>query len=188
MKRAHQSIRTTVESLQPKIVTIPSRLATEFLKCLYKKYCKARHVKKYEDDVDYIPKPARVKFTLKCSKLAEQDKEYTSPAVDTVTITETLHKDLRQKVVSATELEVKLLKVHAIKKYAKHLPMTVKACLACEPMTQNVNVDNFVQMLLYIYDDKLFVHLGTNTDEFRTVYNRIHSITHLLIPFVTSPN
>ena len=106
MAAGKESLRTSVASLQPEVATILFRLGSEYRLCLQKTHSRQRQVKKFADDDEYIPKSARVKFTLKCSKLVEQETEYLTLVADTTTIVDTFKQDLRGKVLAVTKLEV----------------------------------------------------------------------------------
>ena len=186
MATARESLKTSVESLQPEIATILLRLGTDFLLCSHKKYIKSQQVKKIEDDEEFIPKSARVKFELKCSKLVEQDEEYISLAADTAIIVQTFQQDLRAKILSTSKLEVTALQKAVVEKFATHLCMTVKACFACESTTVTVNTDKFINTLLHVYEVQLLTHCGTDANAFRAIYQRVHTIEALPPPYVTS--
>ena len=78
MASARNSISTYVESLQPEVANILKRLGVEFLVSLHRLFMKQKQVTKLVNDDELIPISARVNFTLKCSKLVEQDEEYLS--------------------------------------------------------------------------------------------------------------
>ena len=186
MATARESLKMSVESLQPEIATILLRLGTDFLVSSHKKYIKSQQVKKIEDDEEFIPKSARVKFELKCSKLVEQDEEHISLAADTAIIVQTFQQDLRAKILSTSKLEVTALQKAVVEKFATHLCMTVKACFACESTTVTVNTDKFINTLLHVYEAQPLTHCGTDANAFRAIYQRVHTTEALPPPYVTS--
>ena len=110
MAAARESIATTAASLQPKLASVLSRLAVDYLVCCHKHYQKGLQVKRFTDDEDWIPKSARNNFDLKGSKLVEQDEEYTTLVAESQDLVDTFRKDLRGKIFAATKLEVKKMK------------------------------------------------------------------------------
>ena len=185
MAAAKESLRTSVASLQPEVTTILFRLGSEYLLFLQKTHSRQRQVKKFADDDEYIPKSARVKFTLKCSKLVEQETEYLTLVADTTTIVDTFKQDLRGKVLAVTKLEAVAFQNQSVNTFASHLRMAVKTCFACESSTRTVDVDKFVNTLLTVYHDNIVLHLEDASAEFRTVYKRIHTLSELPPPYVT---
>ena len=83
MASARQSLKSCVESLHPDIATILSRLGLELLVVFHKLATKQHKVTQFENEASYIPISARCKFTLSCSKLVEQDTEYTNECTRT---------------------------------------------------------------------------------------------------------
>ena len=89
MAVARNSITTYFELLQPEVANILKRLGVEFLVSLHRLFMKQKQVTKLVNDDKLIPISARVNFTLKCSKLVEQDEEYLSLASETNEIVKT---------------------------------------------------------------------------------------------------
>ena len=73
---AKQTLEAHCASLQPQIAHLLSRLGKQHLTLLHQIWTRTRQAKKLEDDEQFIPRSARVKFALTTSKLAETDAEY----------------------------------------------------------------------------------------------------------------
>ena len=71
MKAGKKSLAGAVESLQSQVAAILTKLGSSVLACHHKQYIKERQACKLEDDDEFIPISARVKFELKSSKKVE---------------------------------------------------------------------------------------------------------------------
>ena len=185
MATARKSLLTSVTSLQPSIASILSRLGVELLVCLHKLFVKQNQVKKFDDDPEHIPISARVKFSLKTTKLVEQDAEYVRLAGETATIVDTFQKSLRENIFHVTKLEVSSLQKVAVETFATHLQIAVKAALLCEPELPDTDVSKYITTLLSLYGTQLLDPLKITVNAFNQVYCQKHSILQLPAPFVT---
>ena len=111
MGKAKATIQASVESLRPELATILTRLGNEYILCLHKEYSKSEQVTKLETNDDYIPISARVKFSLQNSKLVEQEEDYKTLVAETNDLVEAFQKNLKSKILAATKLEAKKLKL-----------------------------------------------------------------------------
>lgn len=185
MAIARQAIDSSVESLHPEIAIILSRLGLELLLIHHKRFSKTRRVAEFDNDEDYIPISARCNFTLKCSKLVEQDEEYLNLVSDTAIVVKDFQKALRSKILETTKLEVKHLQKLAIDTFAKNLHVAVKAVSLLEPNFTEADVGKIVNTLIELYGPQLFSNLDITTDGFRATYRRVHSLPSLPAPFLT---
>jgi hypothetical protein len=110
MAAARQLLHAHCASLQPEIATILSRLGLDRLQNLHKFSHKEIQSKKIEDDVNFIPRSARVNFALSTSKLVEQDAEYTRLSDETTVIVTAFQAALKTKILDVAKLEVSALK------------------------------------------------------------------------------
>ena len=183
MAAARQSLQTNCASLQPEIATILSKLGLERLQTLHKISHKKTQAQKIEDDDDFIPRSARVNFTLSASKLVEQDVEYTRLLDETSVIVTTFQAALKSKILAVAKLEVSALKSKSGSDFAVSLRLAVQACLLCEPTTPNLDTDQVVNTLLQEYSATLLAHLDLNLGAFRAVYKRTHTLITLPAAF-----
>ena len=95
MDQAKATINASVVSLRPELATILVRLGEEYVLCLHKQNSKTEQVDKLEKDDDYVPISARVKFSLRNSKLVEQEQDYQTLVTDTATLVQNFQKDLK---------------------------------------------------------------------------------------------
>ena len=154
MGEAKASIQAFVASLWPKLSTILARLGNEYLLCLHKEISKSEQVTKLENEDDYIPISARVKFSLRNSKLVEQEEDYKTLVAETNDLVEAFQKNLKSKILAATKLEVKKLKAAKLDTLTLNLRMCVESCLLYETSsTQTVNIDKFLHTLLFLYNN-----------------------------------
>ena len=185
MATARKSLLTYVESLQPSIATILSRLGVEFLVCLHKLSTKTNQAKKFEDDPDLIPKSARIKFALKANKLVEQDAEYIRLAGDTASIVTQFQNALRDKILEVTKLEIAALKKVTVETYATHIKLAIQASLVCESDSDTTDVEKYIHTILHLYGDRLLAPIETTPSSFKEIYCRKHALARFPPPFLT---
>jgi hypothetical protein len=182
MSSARQSLAASCVSLQPEIATILSKLGLETIQNLQKLSHKQRQVKKIEDEVDFVPRSARVKFTLTTSKLVEEDAEYIRLRDETSTLVDNFQTALKNSILKLAKLETSLLKKKVADDFAISLRLSVEACLIIESDPALPNADRIVVTLLSEYSTKLLEHLGITLPDFKTVYKRMHTLASLPAP------
>lgn len=185
MAVARNSINTYVESLQPEVATILKRLGIGYLVSLHKLNIKIQQVNKFEDDEELIPISARVNFTLKCSKLVEQDEEYLSLASETNDIVKTFQNDLRGKIIATAKLEVSKLKHIGIDIFCNSLRQAVQTLLVCESRIPSNRLDKIINTLFYLYEEKFQDALDLDIDQLQMAFKRNHTLSNLPPPFIT---
>lgn len=184
MAAAKESLRMSVVSLQSEIATLLSKLGNELVVALHKRNTKQRQVSKFESDDEFIPKSARVKFELKCSKLVEQDEEYLSLVEKVSSINDKYQKDLRDAVKEETKLEV-IAQTRAIKEIlSKNIRLAIKTLLVADTEKQEL-CDKYFVSTVNSYIGPLLVTLETTTNDFVNDYKRINTIAALPPAFVT---
>jgi hypothetical protein len=183
MSSARQSFAASCLSLQPKIATILSKLGLETIQNLQKLSHKQRQVKKIEDEVDFVPRSARVKFTLTTSKLVEEDAEYIRLCDETSTLVDNFQTALNNSILKLAKLETSLLKKKVADDFATiSLRLSVEACLIIKSDPALPNADRIVVTLLSEYSTKLLEHLGITLPDFKNVYKRMHTLASLPTP------
>lgn len=188
MAVARDSITETVASLQPELATVLSRLAVETLVALHRHTAKKTQEERFTANVEWIPKSARNSFGLQGSKLVEQDEEYLQLVSRSKTLVEDFRKGARECVYETTKLEVKKLEQAMSDTFARNLRMAIKACLTCTSSkdARKVDLDKFSHTFLRVYGTKLIVHLGGTLDTFLATFKRVHTLSALPEPFLTS--
>jgi hypothetical protein len=179
MAAARQSLHAHCALLQPEISTILSKLGLERLQTLHKFSHKEIQEKKIEDDDNFMPRSARVNFSLSASKLVEQDAEYTRFSDETTAIVTTFQAALKTKIIEFAKLEVSALKTKIGSNFAVSLRLSVQACLLCEPNTLHLDTNQVVNTLLQEYSAMLLAHLDLDLGAFRAVYKRTHTLLTL---------
>ena len=182
---ARQAFKTTVASLQPELATILERLANEFLVCLHKKKLKELQVKQYEDDVEKLPRAAKVNFGLQGSKLVAQDEEFISLVGETDQLVLDFRKVLKSQIVKTMKLEAKHLKRSALEILTTNFKMATKAILLCDNNNEEVDLDKFISTILQLYANELLPPLDIQLDDFTTTYKRNNTFNLLPSPYVT---
>ena len=186
MAAANQHVQAHVASLQPQIATILSRLAKLYLLLLSKLHHKTRQLETMQNDSSFVPRSARIDFSLSVTKKAEQDAEF--PALRdecTRIITETQQR-LKNQIVLATNLEIKLLQVDTRELLATSLQVTTKAFLIADGHSPAIQPERMVNTLLDRYHETLLQHLGCSLADFRRIYCTLHSLASLPAPYPQS--
>ena len=186
MAAARSSIATYVESLQPAIATILSRLGLEVLVCFHKHFTKNSQVTKFANDADLIPNSARVKFKLNASKIIERDEEYARLSQETEALVMDFQQALRSKIIAVAQLETTALQKNLVETFATHIRLAVRACLVCESTIAETETDKFVHTILNSYGATLLASVPATDIEFKETYLRKHSLAQLPDPFVTN--
>ena len=186
MKARKKSLEGAVELLQSQVATILTKLGSSVLACHHKQYIKERQASKLEDDVEFIPISARVKFELKSSKKVEQDEEFQGLVGECNSLISEFQMALKAKILKTIKMEITVLKNATISEVCQGLRMLVQTAATCySPADVEIDVDKMVNTLLHLYHQKLLVHLKRTKDEFLTLYKREHAIQTLPAPYVT---
>ena len=183
MGKAKATLKASVASLRPELATILTRLGNEYLLCLHRENSKTVQVTKLET-TEYIPISARVKFSLRNSKLVDGEEDYKALQAETTVLVENFQKNLKAKILAATKMEVTKMKAVTLDTFATNIRMCVESCLLCESTIHTVNVDKFIHTLLFLYE-KIYDHIGSTKAEFENAYKRIHTLAELPVPYVT---
>jgi hypothetical protein len=182
MAHANTHIQDHVASLQPQIATILSRLAKQHILLLSKLYHRIKQVEKMESDAAFIPRSARVSFVLNLSKTAEQDAEFPALRDECTRIVEETQKSLKQQIIAATNIEIKLLKYEIQKDLAAAINIAVKAFLLAEGNT-TIPPEKMGSTLLDRYNETLLSHCYCDLAAFRLIYCTENGIATLPAPF-----
>lgn len=180
MAAAKETLRNHCASLQPEIATLLSNLGKEHLLLLQKIALKTSQLQKLVDDDTLIPRSARIKFALTTSKLAEANEGYIRLKEETEQIVITFQSDLKKKIISLAELEVKLLQAQIREDLAKTLLVATKALLICDVLPTDPH--QIVNTILEEYHEPLLAPFDISTADFRTLYRQTHELTVLPTP------
>jgi hypothetical protein len=183
MAHATAHISDHVASLQPQIATILSRLAKQHLLLLSKLYHRMNQVEKMESDAEFIPRSARVNFVLNLSKTAEQDTEFPALRDECLRIVEETQKSLKNQIIAATNIEIKILKLELQKDLAGAIHLATKAFLLADEKATSIPPEKMGSTLLDRYHETLLSHAHCVLADFRPIYCTENGITDLPAPY-----
>ena len=183
MAHATAHISDHVALLQLQIATILSRLAKQHLLLLSKLYHRMKQVEKMESDADFIPRSARVNFVLNLSKTAEQDAEFPALRDECLRIVEETQKSLKNQIIAATNLEIKILKLELQKDLAGAIHMAIKAFLLADEKATSIPPEKMGSTLLNQYHETLLSHVHCLVADFSPIYCAKNGITDLPAPY-----
>jgi hypothetical protein len=184
MAAAVQHVQAHVASLQPPIATILSRLAKQYLLLLSKLHHKTKQLETMQNDPLFIPRSARIDFTLSVSKKAEQDAEFPALRDECTRIINETTQSLKNQIVLATNVEIKILRSDARALLANSLQVITKAFLIADGHSQTIQPERMVNTLLDRYHETLLPpHLSCSLAEFRRIYCDLHSLPSLPDPY-----
>ena len=104
------------ESLQPSLRDILNNSAVQqFLTFMHTANQKKRAVVKMETDIDYVPRSVKLNCELFCTKLAQQDAEYTNLAETLAESVNTFEISAKVTIINGVKLDVKV-HLHAAKR------------------------------------------------------------------------
>ena len=186
MSAAKNTLSAHCASLQPEIASLMLTLGTEFLLLRQKELHKKNQVTTLSADPELIPRSARVKFALSCSKLAEADAGYIRLKEETEALVATFQSALKTKILAVADLEVKLLREQIQITFANNILVCCKALLICDGLP-NENFHKIVNSVLQKYSMNLLPMLGIGLEDFRTLYCKKHSIPSLPDPVLLAP-
>ena len=93
--------------LQPKMAFILQKLVNEYVVCCHRHQMKTIQVKTFEDDAEFIPRSARVKFQLKYSKMGDKDKEYRNLVEQTSTLVLVFQLSFKSNILKSMKIKEK---------------------------------------------------------------------------------
>jgi hypothetical protein len=177
LSSAKASLEHSCASLQPDLTSLFSTLGQKHLLNFHKLKNKQTQVKKLSDDVELIPRSARVNFALTCSKEVEKDNGYISLRDETRTLVTDFQKALKAKIIAVTKLEIQNTFGVLRTSFAAALLTCTKALLICDGSTTDPHV--IVSTLLGLHSTSLLLHLETSLDDFKQLYATQHSLEAL---------
>jgi hypothetical protein len=175
-------VRSHTASLLPEIQDILNKLGIDYLKLRHRADQKVRRIQKMSSDEDYIPNSARLKFELRVSNDAVFDPDFVSLQDDTNALLQQIRLDLKQKVMQAADIDLKVFKAQATNSMASGLFIMAKTLLVASG-TPDLDPHKFVNTLLDRNHESLLLHLDENLDSFRNLYKTKNAIAVLPNPF-----
>ena len=167
-------IQAKTGSLQPTITSTLLKLGTHHLELHMKAFHKATQKKRMMDDEEFIPRSARIEFTLMVAKEAEDDQEFIDIREATNEIITDCRKSLKAQILKCIDVEYKLLHQQIVEDFAKNLRFVTKQHLVL--LEDNSNIDETVTAFLFAYKGELMQYLNCNEETLYTTYKRVHSL------------
>jgi hypothetical protein len=175
-------VRSRTKSLLPEIQDILNKLGIDYLKLRHRADQKVRRIQKMSSNEDYIRNSVRLNFELRVSNDAVIDPDFVSLQDDTNALLQQIRLELKQKVIQAADIDLKVFKAQAANSMASGLYIMTKTLLAASG-TPDLDPHKFVNTLLDRNHESLLLHLDENLDSFRNLYKTKKAITVLPNPF-----
>ena len=182
LKSAQLHIQESVSSLPPTTASILLRLAKHHLQLRAKLHHKLEQLKKMQDDDTFIPRSARVTFTLAGSKPAEQTPEFQTLRDNTSSLVENFQKDLKKQIIAATKIEKKVLLSQLRTDLATSLRVATRALLLT--LDADADEDRIVSNILDNFSTTFLAFLDITKDDFAALYKTTHTIDVFPNPYV----
>jgi hypothetical protein len=176
-------VQSHTESLLPEIQGILNKLGIDYIKLCQRADQKFHRIKKMSSDEEYIPNSARLNFELRVSSDAVIDPDFVSLQDDTNALLQQIRLDLKQKVIQAADIDLKVFKTQAANSMASGLYIMAKTLLVVSD-TPDLNPHKFVNTLLDRNHKSLLLHLDEDLDSFRNLYKTKNAIAVLPNPFL----
>jgi hypothetical protein len=171
---AESFIRSHVASLQPQLATILEKLGIQHLNLLAKADNKDTMISKMESDPAFIPRSARLDFTLHMSKKAEATAEYHALHEETEKLLQSIRLGLKRQVIAATKIEYNVLRQEIRLDLARSLRIITRAFLIGD--SDETDVDNKVFALIDNCHESLLVHANIERTAFLQLYKETHNL------------
>ena len=154
-------------SLHPQVAPILEHMGLAHIHSLAKLHNKSLQVSKMEPQADFIPRSARVDFKLFMSTEAKSTAEFDELNATTTAYLLEVQQKLKEKVIAATKIEIRVLLKQVLHSFAKSLRIAVEAFLISNAPSASAHpVDDFVKELLRLHGNDLVKHLNSTAVRF----------------------
>jgi hypothetical protein len=171
---AESFIRSHVVSLQPQLATILEKLGIQHVNLLAKAHSKATVIQRMEADPSFIPRSARIEFSINLSKKAEATAEFQTLHAETERMLQDFRLGLRRQVISAAKIEYNVLSHEIQTDLAMSLRIVTQAFLIGE--SQNMDVDDKVFGLIDNFHETVLSHVKLDRTNFCQLYKDTHNL------------
>ena len=171
---AENHIKTIVASLHPNFAPIAERLGKEHIILLSKLDNKIKAKKRLDDDLDLIPRSARIQFNISVSKRTEQAPGFTTLKEEVDKTITDFHKQLRSHIITGIGLEIKSLTNEIKEHLVKSIRVIVKSFMIVNKDKSNADIK--VNSLVRKYIDALTVNAKMNINEFNELYKSVNGL------------
>jgi hypothetical protein len=182
---ADNQVKAYIVLLQQDIGSILEKLGLNHISLQAKALNKSFHITKMEDDEEFIPRSARIEFSYKMSKNAEEKPEFIALQEETIPLIVQIQKQLKRKVLAATKIELQVFQAEVITDLAKAIRITTQAFLLQDGIDKQ-QVDRTVSTLLSREHVKLLKHTPGTHGELLAAYKAAAGITVTPAPIQTT--
>jgi hypothetical protein len=176
MEAAKNCILQHIATLKPTLQTIFEEVATDHNKILVKAENKRFHISKMEDEEDFIPRSARIKFDFNVSKKADELPEFKQLKGTNEETLIDFQKTLKADIIAATRLELKILHRQALEDLCLAISSITEAFLIMDD--NNIAEKHTISMAIAEQNrDEILANMGGATlDDFISMYNMVHGL------------
>lgn len=135
-----------------------------------------------EHDKSFFPRSASIKFSLRGTKKAEQQPEFSRLQEETTALIDTFKANLKAKIITATKIEIKVLLHKLQSDYVTSLHLCSKALL----ITANSDAcpHRVLATILELFSDRFLSPVELTSDTFSAMYLQQHALQLTPQPYV----
>jgi hypothetical protein len=171
---AEAFLRSSVASLQTNLATIIEKLGKEHIRLLSHLDTKKAILKKLNDNTDFIPSSARIKFQITGSKRTEQRPEFITLVEETSVMVNRYRTELRAQVIKALTIEITTIEDEVREHLLKAIRLITKSIMITNK--DNGDADYKINTLMAFYLPTLSKNCLMDMDRFKELYKKVHTL------------
>ena len=172
----------SVASLHEHAAQMVAGQAKEVVKLLAKCHHKRSQIKKLEEDVELIPKSARIKFEFSVSKDCEANEEFMKIKNETKEEMDKAHKYLKKQVIATIKIEGKIAREKALTQHCMAAYATVQALLISD-RKEITDAHQIVSSIYNKHTERLLTNFrNMNFVKFKEAYKKAHGLSTMPDP------
>ena len=109
IEAANALITSHIESLHNGLAMLLSEAGPKYIVLSHKAYQKMKVYQRMENDEEYVPVSARIKFSLNVVKEASEDAEYKDLVTETKDYVKEIQKELKKRIIQCAKIEFEAL-------------------------------------------------------------------------------
>ena len=141
---------------------------------------KLRQHKRMEDDVELIPRSARINFEFRVNKHVEDCTEFVAINAETTNIISDFQIQLKQQIMKVLDIETKLLRSHMYTNLCKYIKLIVQAILVSEGNAVSPHL--IVSTFMHYHQEEFLAQTTMELAEFNEKYKEVHELTRYPLP------
>ena len=141
---------------------------------------KLKLYKRMEDDIELIPRSARINFEFRVSKHVENCTEFVAINKETTNIISDFQIQLKQQIMKVLDLEIKQLRSHMYTNLCKQINLVIQAILVSEGKAVSPHL--IVSTFMHYHQEEFLAQTSMELQEFNEKYKEVHELTRYPLP------